>query len=290
MVSDALDDDAVDTSDTSATDADLSELESSETPSAADQSESGRALRDLKAQLGREIAQERRAREQAEKVAIAAAAELQQLRGVVQNMGGYLAQRAEAERQARLAALPPEHRNAEEIKMLREQLARASKPATVAPKRYTPEEIEEYRDKRSSEIIAEMNRQYGLSGDAALTGDEDEIDWENEDTFLVTAKALGKLRQKLSGSGGNMAKQATKQDTDAEREERLVKKVLAQMGAGSSNSVKAASGKGGVSSDAFADTIRKYDSRGGIVKQQAALKEMVRRADEAAAPHLAKMK
>lgn len=246
-----------------------------------------RALRDVKSQHGRELAQERKRAEQAERVAVALSSKLEQLQTQVTAMGGYLSQRDARERDAYLNSLPPDKRTAAEVDLLKRELSvlRGRNQGSPQP---TQAEIDAYTEQTSRKILDDTNRAYGLSGDLALTGEEDELDWDDEKGFVASVKTLAKVRSK----GTSVPKQNGNQAVDLQKlKEDIRREVIADLGVGRSNSAKAAGGRAAPPSSADFDKVNAgYSSKRGMAGHLKNLKATVEKAREAAKPELDRMR
>ena len=234
-----------------------------------------RELRDRLAQNGRQLAEERRARERAESQVVALNDQIIAVQRQLAAVGQRVEQGEQQRMQAYLNSLPPAQRLAAQVQMqerslqqLRQQLAQARQPQR---RQYSQQEIEVYRQEQSRRILEDMNRQYGLSGDSALTGQEDELDWEGEAQFRQSAATLAKVRAK-----NGAAAVATKKAPEASDREALKREILAELGVGGSNAAKPASApKGGVSTQDFQQAQSAYKSKGGIKAQIEATRALV---------------
>lgn len=255
-------------------------VESSGAPTAVE-TESARALREIKAQHGREMAQTRREAAEAQRQVVAMNSQVQELTRQVQAQGAHLTERAQKERDAHLASLPPEKRTQEELRLLREQVrvlaANRAAPAAPAPTKrpLTQQEIDAYTARRAQELIAATNQEFGLTGDAVLTGEEQELDWDSEDAYKGSIRALAQTRK---NGGSPVAKKDSAAETAAKAKEDMRREILAELGVGGSNAAKPTGGDGNTSLDEMQKINFGYQSRGGMVAQR---KKMEALRDEA---------
>lgn len=231
------------------------------TPAATDDDDEDprKAIRDLKAQHGREQ-KEAREREQA------LAAQIAQQQAYLQQIGQRISQADMARQASILQNLPPEKRAAAELEMLKRQVAalRRGQTAPRTSQGYTEREMEAYTEQRIREMVAEANDDFGLDGDEALSGDETDLDMETEEDFkrslrrkarqrmlgrdtVASKSSNGSGRSATAGGRSNSARPATRSGSavDVERESQRIfmqtknpkqgimerKKMLRDMGA-----------------------------------------------------------
>jgi hypothetical protein len=165
-------------SDADATGASPSDAESQ--PSTATDDESTRTLRDIQTAHGRQLADERRAREAAQAQVVALSQQVEGLRTYVSQVGSAFNQQQQQARADYLRRLPPEQRLAAEHQMLKQEVA-ALRQGQIASRsqqseQFSDAEIRDYMANRSRELVQEANDDFGLDGDeAAIRGRPQEI-------------------------------------------------------------------------------------------------------------------
>lgn len=227
----ALDDEQIVTA------ASASTAEPAEAESSAPAADFSKELRDLKAQLGRELADERRNRSAAEQQVVQMSQEVQSLRQYMAQMGEALTRQQQAQMQDYLNRLPPDKRVVAELDLLKRQqqqlLAQRQQPTqqSTAPRQYTEQERRDYQQRRIQEILSEHNA--GLPDTLHLKGDEEELDTTSEDAFKASARALAKIRAKEA----QMAEKKTPPKAAASEDE-IEQRILARLGVGSPTAAK----------------------------------------------------
>ena len=243
--------------------------------------------RDTLAQQGRELAAERRRREQAEQQLTTFSQRQAALERQVQGLTSSMVAQRQAEQETRLASLPPIERAEARAKIAEDK---ADHAARLATRRDTSSETpQQYQARRSRELIDEINTTHGLGGDLALTGREEELDWEDERGFSASARVLARVRQKQIGTARNgdetMAqKQAAPSVEDIATQ--AVEAALRNVGieVGRPISPRPTGGEsGGVSEIDFQRIHDRYSSKQGPHKTKLALRELRDRAIEQAA-------
>lgn len=228
------------------------------------------------AQRGRELADERRRREAAEGQVVALNARLTALESRD-------AQREQAYQEARLSQLSPTERNAEEIQMLRGEIARLTQAQQPQP-----ETTEQYRARRSAELIAQANEIYGLGGENAIRPEHlPQSAWLSEQAFIASLEALGsRVQQATQGAEeGEEPVAGTKgQQNGTPSAEEITQRVLRELGVGRSNTAHpAGGGKVTAPTDAdFMDAGFGYNSKQGPRASIERYRELKERAGEAA--------
>lgn len=241
-------------------------------PATQDDEDPRKTLRDRLARQGRDLQSAKQAAQQAMAVATRQAAQIEQLTGHLQQMGQKQSQQEQARFAAYLNSLPPAQRQAAEVHYLKQQVAALSR-SQRAP-RVQEEDADAYTARRAQELAAEANDDFGLDGDEAVTGDEDELDWDSEETFKRSLRKLARQR----ALGNNVAKKRKTAAGAAEEndvEDRVTRNVLSTIG-GRSNSSRpaAAASRGRV--DVMKESARIFDSTRGmsIKDRQKKLREM----------------
>lgn len=259
---------------------------SAETPAAPEgtEDESSQAAgqkkqRDLLAERGRQLKAEEQARRTAESQVVQLNETVQQLRADFQALQGHVGQREQAERDAYLESLPPDERQAEEIKFLKTKIEQLERPAPVDGKAY-------FRQ-RSVELLNLANQTYGLQGDLAISiSDLPESAKRSEDAFVSALEVLAVAR-----SGGRGARSQESEDDDmpktltpAEEREKMKQEILQEIGAGRSNTVRpaAASKTSAPNEEDFVNTTFGYNSKKGPGAMRKQLQEQKDRALAAA--------
>lgn len=243
-------------------------------------------LRNRLASYGRELTQEREARQQMQQLVTQQAQHVQNLQRQLGQLGQAVTQAEQQRRAAYLASLPQDKRTAEIVRFQQQDIARLQRmisdrqsPLPQRPQ-YTRADAEAYTQRRMREILDEVNTTLGLSGGREITGAEDELVDTTEAEFRASAIALARARAK-QGVGENVTKKvetkAAASDPKALREE-IKQEVLAELGAGRSNSAKAVAPKSGVSDDEFRKVHQEYNSRQGPKAQLDKLREIRERA------------
>ncbi len=198
-----------------------------------------------------------RAREGRERAAYAARineanSRIVQLESIV---GRLVAQQTQAEQEAQeraLAALPPAERAEARVRLLEQRLEQGQQQARPAAPPVGDETPEQRMHRMSQEMIDQANEFFGLSGtDLEITPEDDELDWREAVPFGASVRALGIARKKLlprnTQEDGVANKPAAKTETktppasdEAKMAERIEQQVLAKLGVGGSLSAKAA--------------------------------------------------
>lgn len=262
--------------DASDTDSDPSGVDS-QTPVATDD-ESTRTLRDIQTTHGRQLADERRAREAAQSQVVALSQQVEQLRTYVERVGSQFSQQEQARRAAYLQSLAPEARTRAELEMLKQEVAaqRRGQQAPQTQEQYSDAEIRAYMAQRSQEIVDAANDDFGLDGDELLsniTAETPGVDWTDEDTFKRSVRKLA--RQRALGRENPVA------DPKKSNEQRRT--PASADSAGRPNSARPAAG-GRSTLDVEKETQRVFmgsrNSKSGIQGRKAALKEVQKRARE----------
>lgn len=253
------------------------------TPSGGDEgaptADEAKELRDRLAQAGREVKSSRDRAEQAERAVGALTTKVDALEQTLGGVARSLSERDRAEQEARIAALPPDKRADARVQMLEKRLEALANQQAEATER---ESRIAYQQRRSREIVEEANRAFGLDGDAAVTGDEEELDSRTEEAFAASLRVLARIRQKqIASAGGNEEDTvATKKTDSSPDEEKIVSRVLQELGAGRPNSPRATgSTAGGVTSEDLHKTLSGYTSRNPQATR-GKLKELRERAAE----------
>lgn len=185
--------------DDAAAQGDLQPVQAIDVSSAANDDVSIKNLQDRLALQGRELAEARR-------ISQAQASQVADLTDAVQRMGATLNANEQARVNAYLNSIEdPGTRAMEEVKILKRQLQTAGNGRPVQqPQQPTPrvESPEDYRDRRSREILAEVNQRYGTAITANETDDDGEplLDFSSEQTFAASARALGAALKKSSAT------------------------------------------------------------------------------------------
>lgn len=230
------------------------------------------------AQLGREKAAEQRRNQALQEQLATQQQELVALRTQMAGVNETLTAQQQAEREARLAALPPAQRTQEELNIVRQELLRTqqfiqqqTQQQQAAQQQVAAQRQQElYKQQRMAELVDDANETHGLAGDLAIQGNEDELDDSGEVAFKASIRALALSRQRLgrapaSGGGTPVAKkEETQSETPDQMEERITQKVLGQLGVRAPNSPKAAPTGSDTPEQVQEDiqtTLRGYDSR-----------------------------
>lgn len=256
--------------DASSTELEPSSSQSQSTPPAAGEEPD---LRQIQAQHGRELAAQRAATEAAQRALVQQTQETQALKARQQQTEAYLADQQKRQTEAYLNSLPPEKRQAEENRLLRARVdALEKRPPIAAPaSQGRTESDEDYTARRSRELIAAINKEAGLSGDDALTGDEDELDWDDERGFIGSARTLAKIRSK---GNGTVAQKNNQNGSGSGGSGGASRPLNARPSGGSGRKVDAA----GEANVVFA---RNANPRSGVKKKLANLDDIRKRAHEA---------
>lgn len=253
--------------------------EESDGPAPATADEDKKRLRDVLSERGRELAEAKRRAEMAERLSVHLAKRLSELEQ-------YISAKHQQEVASYLQSLPPEQQLAERLRLLEERVnAQAARPASVEPSRYESEE--EYKRRRSAEILSEVEREFGVR----LSGNEPELDWSGEVAFKASARALARAMARLRGNedqgdrGDDMAK-ATRgpkqsRDTDLEKiKQEITKSVIAELGLGRSNAPRAVGGAGAPpTSEDYQKVLRAYNPSEGPRAALRRLKELRKEAE-----------
>jgi hypothetical protein len=217
--------------------------------------------------------------------------ELQLLRQQVGGVVGLLTSQQQVEQEARMAALPPGQRTQVELDLVKQELLQTRQLLTQqaqAQEQQRQEQLQReaavvYKTRRMAELVDDANEQYGLEGDLAIRGDEEELDDAGEVTYKASLRTLALTRRKngqSQGSGGD-GPVATKssEETPEKMRERIKQEVLQELGVQRPNSPRAAAGADSPEriDDDLQDTLRSYDNRRpGLLRQQ--LRELNERA------------
>lgn len=185
-------------------------------------------LLDRLAALGREREAERQRSTRVE----------QQLQGLQQQL--YAQQQAQQQREhaefeARLAQLSPAEAAAERAKYAQQlaaaayqnsvRAASAPPPAPTRARDYSPEEIAAERERKSREILAEVNAKYGLGDEGVRADDLDEAAWQDPKTFAAAAASAARLKAR----DPEVQAKAKARTPEGMREE-IKREVLAELG------------------------------------------------------------
>lgn len=198
------------------------------------------------ASAGRETANERQRREQAEQQVVQLSGQLNAAINRLTGVEQYLARQQQEEQEAELSALPPEQRVLREVENLKAQLARQQQAASAPPLPAPRETPQQYQARRTREMVEEANQDYSLNGRMVITGNESVLDTSSEQAFKASIRALAATRAEFTPTEEtNVAKKPAAQETPAEMETRIAKQVRAEvmkeLGVGGSNSARPSS-------------------------------------------------
>lgn len=211
--------------------------------------------RDRRAKEGREKAALERRASTAEQLAAAQALELREMRQQVAEIKQFQTAQQQAEQEARLAALPPDQRNAAELQMIKAQLAQRDNV--------------QYQQTRMQELATQANQAFGLNGDLGIRPDDPLLDTTSEATYIASLKTLGAVRRQTGAAnrptdaeteeGNPMPKSkgepTVQEQIDAGIEEGL-QKIRQEMGIGRSNSPRAAGSAGSADAESIQSDVQ----------------------------------
>lgn len=179
--------------------------------------------------------------------------------------------------EAYLRTLPPDQQALKRIelveKRLAAQMARPASPAADAEEQARRAFIA----KRKREILDEVNETFGLDVDAALAGDEVELDDSGEQAFKRSAAAIARERIRGNDVAKQLAKAQKKQDMDPNTiAEQIKQQVLRDLGVGAPLSARPAGGSAKVDTEDFNKVFYGHDAKKGpraMMKKLADLRE-----------------
>lgn len=237
-------------------------------------------LLDRLAHTGREAAE-------AKRLLAAQAREIGELRESLGNLNASLTREQEQKLQAELAALPPAERALKEIEILKQR--RDARPRPAARQVETDDE---YTARRTQEILAEVNGQFALDEDEALTGLESGLDASSEQAFIRSARKIARKRMLGQSEETAVPKKEEKKellDTKAAQAEAsqvrddVLAQVRRELGLSAPATPRPAGGRsGGISSDDYNRTLKDANtSTQGTRSAIKALKEQIKAAEKA---------
>lgn len=241
-----------------------------------------KAIRDIRAQYGRELQRARTEATQANQATAQLAARVEQLTQNLERLGGHIVSQDAQRQEALIRTLPPEQQMAKRVELLTREVAalRARPTQQQAPQPDASKAAEQETLRRAGQILSDISDSFDLEDDALDLRDAD-LDWTSEESFRRSAKTIA--RQRRPGGGEQpvakpktpAASTITKQPL-SERD-KLKREIMAELGIGGSNSARAS----GAIDDAPPEEIGKvqagYRSKGGNRKQ---LAELTRIRDE----------
>jgi len=186
----------------------------------------------------------------------------------IQQFGAVLTRQQQAETlagiQAHLEAMPDDKTR---INKLLELMMTTSSPAPQTPLRQEPnqETPQQRKVRMTREILADVNEEFGLTGDNIIIGNEDDIDGSNPQAFRSTVRLLAKMKQKQKEATVPPRKQTAAEPPKGgvkaeEIAEDIYSRVMSDLGIGRSNSARPAGGGGKLGEDEIQAQIRKINT------------------------------
>lgn len=200
----------------------------------------------------------------------------------VQGITSDLSKRGLEQELARIRTLPPDRQEIELLKLKVRDME--SRGRTTAPQAMPQETPEQFRDRRSREILATANSHYGLDGAAAIGMNDEDLDWDDEVSFIASVKQIARRKSRdqergvvvaKSTSNGKPSEKPKSQEISEEIRKQIRDEVLAELGVGRSNSPRPAGSQKKPGSQEELEKIGStYDSRRGPGAKIAALRAM----------------